>query len=319
MEEIGVKQMTVSRTANKRLTKIKTGYRLTIPYQTFQTLVERFKRITATAQAGRRVEIDSVFHQMVPRKCKAASISARQRTGQLMAGMDESIIKSLNGNEIDHILDFTRAILEKKYTKSSKRRELFGAAKLRVDDVALSEVISQFEEMLGSKNNEHKWGAFLRRNLFLVESRYIHIIEQLNVVLGGTRKVDFGLVDTAGFLDLFEIKVPHTKLLAARPDRGNYYWNGDAVKALVQAEKYLYNADGRRDSLAKDITREKKIDVKVVRPRAVVIMGTNAQLDSLEKEEDFRVLRQSLKNIEVILYDELLERLKNQKNKIYLS
>ena len=48
-------------------------------------------------------------------------------------------------------------------------------------------------------------------------------------------------------------------------------------------------------------------------------MGTNAQLDSLEKEEDFRVLRQSLKNIEVILYDELLERLKNQKNKIYLS
>ena len=71
--------------------------------------------------------------------------------------------------------------------------------------------------------------------------------------------------------------------------------------------------------MAKDITREKKIDVKVVRPRAVVIMGTNAQLDSLEKEEDFRVLRQSLKNIEVILYDELLERLKNQKNKIYLS
>ena len=48
-------------------------------------------------------------------------------------------------------------------------------------------------------------------------------------------------------------------------------------------------------------------------------MGANAQLDSLEKEEDFRVLRQSLKNIEVILYDELLERLKNQKNKIYLS
>ena len=91
------------------------------------------------------------------------------------------------------------------------------------------------------------------------------------------------------------------------------------MKALVQAEKYLYNAEGKRDTLAKDLSRERKVDVKVVRPRAVVIMGTSDQLDAPEKIEDFRVLRQSLKNIEVVLYDELLERLKNQKNKIYIS
>jgi hypothetical protein len=319
LQEISVTQLTVSRTADKKLQKKGSAYHLTLPYGTFLDIVERFKRITATAQAGRRLEMDSVFHQMFPRKCRAPSISSRHRAATLISSLDETVIKELDGGEVDRVLDFTRAVLEKKYTKSNKRHELFGAAKLKVDDVALTEVIGQFEELLKKKNSESKWGAFLRKNLFLVESRYIHVIDQLNVVLGGTRKVDFGLVDTAGFLDLFEIKVPHTKLLGSKPDRGNYYWHGEAVKALVQAEKYLYNADGKRDALAKDITREKKIAVKVVRPRAVVVLGDSSQLDTAEKAEDFRVLRRSLKNIEVVLYDELLDRLKNQKSKIYLD
>jgi hypothetical protein len=26
-------------------------------------------------------------------------------------------------------------------------------------------------------------------------------------------------------------------------DRGNYYWHGEAIKAIVQAEKYLFHAE----------------------------------------------------------------------------
>ncbi len=46
-------------------------------------------------------------------------------------------------------------------------------------------------------------------------------------------------------------------------------------------------------------------------------MGHSRQLNTKEKQEDFRVLRSSLKNSEIILYNELLERLKNQKNKVF--
>jgi len=55
----------------------------------------------------------------------------------------------------------------------------------------------------------------------------------------------------------------------------------------------------------------------VIRPRAVLIIGHSRQLDTPEKMTDFRVLRMSLKNVEIVTYDELLQRLKNQMSKIY--
>jgi hypothetical protein len=48
-------------------------------------------------------------------------------------------------------------------------------------------------------------------------------------------------------------------------------------------------------------------------------MGSRDQLTDQAMDEDFRVLRQSLKNIEIVLYDELLERLRNQRTKLYLE
>lgn len=121
----------------------------------------------------------------------------------------------------------------------------------------------------------------------------------------------FGLVDSHGYLDLFEIKKPETRLLAASQDRGNHYWHADAVKAIVQAEKYLHNASQNALTLAEGVRRERQLDVRVIRPRAVVIMGHSAQLDTPSKKDDFRVLRTSLRHIEIILYDELLTSLKN--------
>ena len=194
-----------------------------------------------------------------------------------------------------------------------------GAAKLRVDEIALEDVINAFQQMLKADPSESRWSEFLSKNLFLIESKYIKIIQQLNVVLASARKVDFGLVDSQGFLDLFEIKKPSTKLLAAQQDRGNYYWSTDAVRALVQAEKYLFNAERKAANLAEDINREKGVAVSIVRPRAVVLMGCSTQLEDDRQREDFRILRMAIKNVEVLLFDELLDRLRNQRNKLYVD
>jgi len=48
-------------------------------------------------------------------------------------------------------------------------------------------------------------------------------------------------------------------------------------------------------------------------------MGMSDQLDNDAKKEDFRVLRTSLRNIELILYDELLQSLKNQRDKLFVK
>ena len=101
-------------------------------------------------------------------------------------------------------------------------------------------------------------------------------------------------------------------------DRGNYYWHADTVKAIIQAEKYLYASERKAIMLSEDIKRETNENVDVVKPKTYLIIGTSSQLVNDNMKNDFRILRESLKNIEIILYDELLERFKNLKDRTFV-
>jgi len=295
------------------------GLTFVLGYESLKTLKARLTELSNENKLERSLAVDEFFHTEFPSKFSAPTIPARRRAARAVRNLDKSIIEHLEANDVEKFLDFMEHLLEGKYSSAARRRKLFGAAKLKIDEVALKETIDTYETKLKNSEPEHKWGHFLQKHLYLIDSKYVSVIGQLNVVLGGERKVDFGLIDSQGYLDLFEIKKPTTQLLAATTDRGNHYWSSDAVKAITQAEKYLYNAERKASVLAEDIAREKKIVVSVIRPRAVVIMGHSEQLDTSEKETDFRVLRMSLKNVEVVTYDELLQRMKNQMSKIYVE
>jgi len=316
-----ISRLTISSSRPDSIRKVrnKDQYRMVLNYASFRNLKSRLTHITTEAKKERSAYVDGFFHSLFPNRFSPISFAARRRATRVVRDIDEDIIPHLSKDDTERLLDFYRSFLSQKYTSLPHKLRLLGAAKVRVDEVALSAVIRQFEELLDDNPAESRWGQFLKKNLFLIESKYIKIISELNVVLAGARKVDFGLIDSQGYLDLFEIKKPSTRLLASRKDRGNYYWSSQAVKALVQAEKYLFNADRKASSLAEDINRERGLTVRVVRPRVVVVMGHSDQLDSETKREDFRVLRMSLKNLEIVLYDELLERLRNQMSKIYIE
>ncbi len=315
-----VSELTISRTRSDSIRKVrnKQQYRMVLSYESFSKLKERLTHINTEAKSERSAYVDGFFNSLFPRRFSASSFAARRRAARVMRDLDEDIIPHFSRGDVDRSLEFFESLLSKKYTSLSHKRHLLGAAKVKIDEVALSEVIKQFEALLEENPPESRWGQFLKQNLFLVESKYIKIISELNVVMADARNVDFALIDSQGYLDLFEIKKPGTPLLAARRDRGNYYWSTQAVKAIVQAEKYLFNAERKAPSLVEDINRERRAKVRVVRPRAVVVMGTADQLDSQDKQLDFRILRMSMKNIEVLLYDELLDRLRNQRTKIYV-
>lgn len=219
--------------------------------------------------------------------------------------------------ELQKFEEFYEELIKTKYKSDSHKLQLITRTKVKIDTITVDAIISEFEDKLSKETSESLWGKFLGKNLFLIDSKYVKSIPELNLVMAGARKVDFGLIDSQDYLDMFEIKKPTTKLLSPEQDRGNHFWHSEAVKALTQAEKYLYYAESRRKLLEEDIEKQKKHKVSVIKPRAYVIMGNSAQLDTQEKREDFRVLRLSLKNVEVILYDELLERLKNQKKKVF--
>lgn len=308
-----------TQTDSIRKNREKPNCRMVLNYDSFKKLKNTLTSISTASKQDKSAFVDNFFHDLFPLQFRKNDLSGRIRAKRLISYLDESTIKFLQPSDIEKLLTYLEILLQSKYVKALHRRKLLSAAKIKVDEVALSDVINVFEQMLNGDQSESFWGDFLKNNLFLVESKYIKIIPQLNVVLGSARKVDFALVDTQGYLDLFEIKKPTTQILARSQDRGNYYWSTDSTKALVQAEKYLFHAERKASSLAEDVNREIGISVKVVRPRAVVVLGNSRQLDNTQKQEDFRILRMSMKNIEIVLYDELLDRLKNQRSKAYLD
>jgi len=66
----------------------------------------------------------------------------------------------------------------------------------------------------------------------------------------------------------------------------------------------------------KKVKRKYGIDLQVLRPKGYIIAGTKSELKNIKAAEDFKKLRSSHKNIDFILYDELLENLKSIQTKL---
>ena len=172
--------------------------------------------------------------------------------------------------------------------------------------VYLSKVIEDFRKRLKSdSSNEAVWQNFLSEYILVFRSSYGEVLEKESVSLKG-KFPDFMLIDPYGYLDIYEIKRPKTDLLSYDRGRDNYYWSAEMSKAISQTENYLYQVQRSSDTLVTDIRKAKGIDVNVVRPRGYIIAGRRSQLDKPKKEDDFRILNESLKNIDVILYDDLI-------------
>ena len=53
------------------------------------------------------------------------------------------------------------------------------------------------------------------------------------------------------------------------------------------------------------------LELKVVRPRGLILAGNSVEFLTQKQRDDFRLLSHGLKNVMVITYDELLVRLEN--------
>jgi len=177
--------------------------------------------------------------------------------------------------------------------------------------IYLEKVLKEFRKKLSQRvQNENTWQKFLSNYILVLQHNYGEVLEKESVSLQG-KFPDFMLVDPYGYLDIYEIKKPTTTLMRFDKSRNNYFWDTEITKAIAQVENYMYQAQRHADTLMNDIRKAKEIDVNIVRPRGYIIAGVRSQLTSDKMKDDFRILCESLKNIDVILYDDLLESLEN--------
>jgi hypothetical protein len=161
--------------------------------------------------------------------------------------------------------------------------------------------------------------------ILLIFPKYVAVLEKVNIkdfyskaASVTERFIDLALVDANGNLDVIEIKKPFEScLISTGKYRDNYTPKKALSDTIMQAEKYLFHLNKWGISGEKKITEKYNIDlpdgmkIKITNPKAVIIIGRNTKL-SAEQSFDFEIIKRKYANIlDVITYDDLLNRLEN--------
>lgn len=176
---------------------------------------------------------------------------------------------------------------------------------------SLKSLARNLKTEIGRSHPEAWWQIYVKSNILLMQQGYIKTLEKLNVAIGDTKFPDFTLVTHDNYLDILEIKKPDTNLLKHDSSRGNYFWDTEVSKAISQTENYIEQINNKANDLRSYLIDKESINVKVVRPRGIILAGNTQKFDKQKERDDFRLLAQGLKNITILTYDELHIRLEN--------
>ena len=149
-----------------------------------------------------------------------------------------------------------------------------------------------------------------------------YIVKFREVEIGGdgrhNKNPDFLLVDSSGFVDIMEIKKPdNQKIMSSSEYRNNYIAGRDLEGAIVQIEKYIYILNHEGEARTKKIQEQikdglpKRMEIKVVNPQGILLLGRSEGLTD-DQLYDFEIIKRQHKNIiDIMTYDDLLDRLNN--------
>ncbi len=119
----------------------------------------------------------------------------------------------------------------------------------------MEKTIEEFKKKLSTTSSESVWQKFLRDHILTLLNVYAFVIEKQSVDLAG-KFPDFMLIDAYGYVDIYEIKKPQTKLLRYDQGRSNYFWDTEVSKAVIQTEKYISNVERHRFELESKLEQE---------------------------------------------------------------
>jgi hypothetical protein len=170
---------------------------------------------------------------------------------------------------------------------------------------------AEMAKALDASHGESWWQDFIKANILLMQQGYIMALDKLNVALGITKFPDFALITHDNYLDILEIKKPDSPVLKEDVGRGNFFWDPEMSRAIIQTENYIESVTRHGDALRSYLKDHHELDVKALRPRGIILAGDTRAFDTQKKRDDFRLLSQGIKNIVFLTYDELLTRLNN--------
>ena len=240
------------------------------------------------------------------------------RTGRspLRRSITETVLRgeaSLSEDEQEEVLD---VVARNTKSMAMSKPDKLATLKKDIELVTLEGLIERYQEMIYARLSEGTWQEFLNANSFILGLAFgypvVKVRDQASV---GGHKLSGKGETIADFLvknsltdnsAIIEIKTPQTKVLGKSAYRGEIYPpSGELVGAVNQALNQKHNFE-REIARIKDNSRLHEIESYAV--RCCLVVGTMPG-DENEKKS-FELFRGNSKNVEIVTFDELLEKLK---------
>lgn len=228
-----------------------------------------------------------------------------------------SVIKNYFETTLDSEAKFQNFLNKKVSKKGQKLNKIFQEYELE----KYNTILEKLEGMISSENSysEDQWQDEILEIILLLYPKYILSFKTVHLKIDSKsrRFLDFMLVDSNGNIDVIEIKKPfENSIMSSNVYRKNYIPHKDLTGTVMQLEKYLYHLNRYGEAGEKKLTEKYKKDlpddlnIKITNPKGFIIMGRENNL-SIEQKTDFEVVKRKYKNvIDIITYDDLIQRLK---------
>lgn len=235
----------------------------------------------------------------------------------------EARLSSLLRNYLEGVKDaekvYQKYLDTKLFMHGTNLTEIFRNVEL----VKYQTILEKLREMLKDENqySEHQWQEEILQIILLLYPKYILAFKSVPIqarLADGIKdkQLDLLLVDSNGYIDVIEIKKPFENAIMTKGVyRENYIPLRELSLTVMQIEKYIYYLN--RWSLEGEFFLSKRyktqlpegFEIKIANPNGLIIMGRENNLSSQQKN-DFEVVKRKYKNIvDIITYDNLLERL----------
>ena len=174
--------------------------------------------------------------------------------------------------------------------------------KLVVDELQ-NRLSKTFHETVG----DDSWQKWIYQNSWLFGVKYKSPLEKVKINITGVMP-DYLFPTIDGFIDVLEIKLPDSQVIIQDSGHpGSWYWSSDAIKAIGQVVNYLHAIEINSLQIERHLEREYNLKVSTLKPRGHILIGNSADWND-NKKEGLRKLNYHLHNIEVITYQQLLDR-----------
>jgi hypothetical protein len=231
-------------------------------------------------------------------------------------------ITSILSDNMDFVRD-SESSYNKYLNKKTKadRKNILKLFKTQ-DEFKLKTILDKLEAMLKNEvdYSENQWQEEIVQIILLLFPKYISVFKEAgfkDIYNNKFRRLDYVLIDYAGHVDIVEIKKPFdNSIMSASKYRDNYIPRRELSGTIMQIEKYIYYLNKSGMETEKSLTEKfktelpEKLDIKIVNPRGMIIMGRTLDLSG-EQLNDFEIVKRKYKNVmDIFTYDDLIDRIK---------